>query len=93
MCTPDWELVRFVLTADPERMARLGAKLPDGATIVDLQAGHFAMRGAPSPHFRDTSSFRLAGAHAADVADEVVDWVTSQRPPGTTARVDDVRIA
>lgn len=78
----DARVVVFVLNADPKGIERLGAFLPDGC-IVDLQAAHMSMRGRPSPLFRDRTAFRLANDEARSLAREIVQWVDSQRPPGT----------
>lgn len=68
MCSPDWEPVRLV---DAAGRSRLGARLADGR-IVDLQAAHVRMHGAPSPHLRDMLSFRLSAAYGADLARELL---------------------
>lgn len=85
------EFVRFVSRADPFGRERVGALLPDGRTVVDLQAAHFAMTEAPNPSLRDARAFRTAGRHGMDLAARVVDWVQTQRPPGTTTTLDEVR--
>lgn len=85
------DIVEFVHQADPHSMHRVGAVLPDGRTLVDLQGGHFAMTGAPHPHLRDLATFQAGGDHAAKVAQSVVEWVSTQRPPGTTTILDAVR--
>lgn len=85
------DIVEFVHQADPHATHRVGAMLPDGRTLVDLQGGHFAMTGAPHPHLKDLTAFQAGGEHAAQVAKSVVEWVATQRPPGTTTTVDSVR--
>lgn len=79
----DPRIVVFVLRADPRGVERLGAHLPDGS-IVDLQTAHLSMRGRPSPLFRDRTAYRLASDEARAVARDVLAWVDSQRPPGTS---------
>lgn len=86
------DVVTFILNADPEGLPRLGARLPDGQTLVDLQAGHFAMTESPNPLLRDRESFQRGGDHARETARKVLDWVATQRPPGTTVAVDRVRV-
>lgn len=86
------DVVTFVLNADPDGMPRLGAPLPDGQTLVDLQAGHFAMTESPHPLLRDPESYRRGGDQAKEAARKVVAWVASQRPPGTTVAVERVRL-
>jgi hypothetical protein len=86
------DVFRFVLKNDPWRSPRLGALLPDGQTVVDLQAGHLSMREHPSPWLRDVGAFRTGGAEAERVGEKVVEWVGSQRPPGTTAHYESVQV-
>ena len=64
MCAPEWEIVRLTNKG-------VGAKLPDG-TVVDLQAAHVKMHGAPSPHFKDSVSFRLAASYGVDLVRELI---------------------
>jgi hypothetical protein len=64
MCTPEWEIVRLTNQS-------VGAKLADG-TIVDLQAAHVKAHGSPSPHFRDSVSFRLAASYGVDLVRELI---------------------
>lgn len=82
----------FIHAADPFPQPRLGALLPDGRTLVDLQAGHFSMTERPSPLLRDADAFASGGQAALEAARRVAAWVASQRPPGTTAPLDDVRV-
>lgn len=84
-------VVVFVLNADPNPVERLGAYLPDGS-LVDLQAAHMSMRGRPAPLLRDRTSFRLGAADARSLAQEVIAWVDSQRPPGTALKAELVRV-
>lgn len=86
------DVVPFVHHADPDPQPRLGAMLEDGHTLVDLQAGHFSMRGGPSPWLRDKTTFESGREAARRVAEDVVTWVRSQRPPGVTARMQDVKV-
>lgn len=81
----------FVLKADPNPVERLGAHLADGS-IVDLQAAHMSMLGRPSPLFRDRTAFRLKNAEALRVAEDVLAWVATERPPGTALRGDLARV-
>ncbi|MEA3202244.1 MAG: hypothetical protein QOE90_3672 [Thermoplasmata archaeon] len=74
-------VVLFTTKTDPQARERIGAYLPDGR-LVDLQAGHMAMRGVPSPFLRDRTSFTFGAMPAAQCVDQVLAWVTSQEPPG-----------
>lgn len=87
----DPAVVVFVLKADPRGVERLGAFLPDGS-IVDLQTAHMSMRGRPAAVFRDRTAFRIANAEACALAREVLAWVDTQRPPGTSLKADLVRV-
>lgn len=85
------EILAFVHVADPYSEPRLGALLDDGRTVVDLEAAHFAMTEAPHPQLHSLTSFRQGGDHAREVAQRVVAWVRTQRPPGTTTSLERVR--
>lgn len=84
-------VVVFVLHADPHRVERLGAFLPDGC-MVDLQAAHMSLRGRPAPLFRDRTAYRLQTDAARTLAQEVLGWVDTQRPPGTALKPEMVRV-
>lgn len=84
-------VVVFVLHADPNPVERLGAPLPDGS-LVDLQAAHLSMFGRPSALFRDRTAFRLKNEDALRLAHDVVEWASSQRPPGVVVRADLMRV-
>lgn len=49
---------------------RLLARLPDGR-LLDLQAAHVALRGAPSPHLRSPTALRLAASYGEDLVREL----------------------
>lgn len=85
-------MIRFVHRADPLPQPRLGALIDDDSAVVDLQAAHLSMRGGVSPWFRDEETWRSGGESAREVAASVVEWVKSQRPPGTLARTKDVKL-
>ncbi|GEM_PF-4642776 len=74
-------VVLFITRSDPQGRERLGAYLPDGR-LVDLQAGHMAMRGVPSPFLRDRTAFTFGAGPAAATVEQVLAWVASQQPPG-----------
>lgn len=74
-------VVLFTTKTDPASRERLGAYLADGR-LVDLQAAHMAMRGVPSPYFRDRTSYTFGAGPAAAAAQSVLTWVTTQEPPG-----------
>lgn len=84
-----WTLVRFVPTEAPDA-PRLAALLPDGETLVDLQAAHVALKGRASPHLRNVASFRLAAAYARDLAEELVLFAARQSSPPVVARASAV---
>jgi hypothetical protein len=74
-------VVLFTTRSDTSGRERLGAYLPDGR-LVDLQAGHMAMRGGPSPFLRDRTSFTFGAGRASAAAEQVLAWVATQDPPG-----------
>ncbi len=84
------KVIRFVAHADPNPMPRLGAALPEG-NVVDLQAAHFAMTGAPHPGLRGEGQAR-SGQPGADLVRKVAEWATSQDVPGTTVPQESVRV-
>lgn len=85
------DVVRFVAHADPHPTPRLGAPLPGRGRLVDLQAAHFAMTGAPSPSLRDPDALR-ARADAAELVGKVVTWAAEEDAPGTTVPESAVRV-
>jgi hypothetical protein len=84
------KVIRFVATADPLPTPRLGAAAASGK-VVDLQAAHFAMTGAPHPALRDPEGLRANGA-GPDLVRKVADWALSQDAPGTTIPEERVRV-
>lgn len=84
-----WTLVRFAPRDEPGDV-RLAALLPDGETLVDLQAAHVALKGRASPHLRSVASFRLAAAYARDLAEELVLYAARQASPPIVARASAV---
>lgn len=88
---PAPRIVLFVTTTDPASRERLGAYLPDGR-LVDLQAGHMAMRGVPSPFLRDRTAFTFGTLRAVQAAEQVLDWVGSENPPGVCVPERNVQV-
>lgn len=86
-----WTLVRFVPRETPDA-PRLAALLPDGETLVDLQAAHVALKGRTSPHLSSVGSFRLAAAYARELAEELVLYAARQARPPMVARVSAVAL-
>jgi hypothetical protein len=84
------KVIRFVATADPNPSPRLGAPAPKGK-VVDLQAAHFAMTGAPHPALRDPEGL-LANGAGPDLVRKVADWALTQDAPGTTVPEERVRV-
>ena len=84
------KVIRFVARADPNPMPRLGAALPQGR-VVDLQAAHFAMTGAPNPTLQGPESL-LANGGAPDLVRRVAEWALTQDAPGTTLAQEGVRV-
>lgn len=83
------KVVRFVANADPSPMPRLG--LARDGKIVDLQAAHFAMTGAPHPHLREPDALR-ARHDASDFVQRVAEWALGQDAPGTSVAEGAVRV-
>lgn len=83
-------VIRFIANADPHPTPRLGAPAPEGK-VVDLQAAHFAMTGAPHPVLRDPERLKASPA-GAELVRKVADWALSQDAPGTTVPRENVRV-
>lgn len=82
-------IVHFVANADPLPAPRLGT-LRRGK-VIDLQASHFAMTGAPNPALRAPEDLQARG-DAGDLVQKVAEWAGSQDVPGTTVDADAVRV-
>lgn len=82
-------IVRFVANADPLPSPRLGA-MREGK-VIDLQASHFAMTGAPNPALRAPEDLRARG-DADALVQRVAEWAGSQDVPGTMVSEDAVRV-
>lgn len=85
------KLVTFALTTG--QPLRLGALLPDGQTVADLQAGHQTMTGTAAAALADMLSLLDGGDAALDLTRQVLDFVASQRPPASTHALAAVRLA
>jgi 2-keto-4-pentenoate hydratase/2-oxohepta-3-ene-1,7-dioic acid hydratase in catechol pathway len=84
------KLVTFVPSSNPSATPLLGVLIKGDRTIVNLQAGSLVMAGDPEPFFADMLAFLDAGEAARDAAEQVRDFVITQRPPETTYPVSDV---
>lgn len=84
------KLVTFVPGYDPSATPLLGVLIKGDRTIVNLQAGSLVMAGDPEPFFADMLAFLDAGEAAREAAEQVRDFVITQRPPETTYPVSDV---
>ena len=84
------KLLTFVPGSDPSATPRLGVLIKGDRTVVNLQAGSLVMAGVPEPFFADMLAFLDAGEAAREAAEQVRDFVLTQRPPETTYPVSDV---
>lgn len=84
--------MRLVTFVDREGSQAIGALAEEDSTIVVLQAGARALDGETSPHFDSMLAFLQGGAQARDRAQAVVEYVTSQQPPGVTVARDVVTL-
>ena len=73
--------MKLIPFARADTTQHIGALVDGGRTIVVLQAGAFAMDGAPSPLFTDMLAFLRGGIAARDKAQAVVEYVTGHGPP------------
>lgn len=79
------KLITFLQKNDVQQ---IGVLIDSDRTIVILQMGAESMNGKPAPFFTDMLAFLRGGAEARDQAQAVVEYVISQEPPNTTARMD-----
>jgi 2-keto-4-pentenoate hydratase/2-oxohepta-3-ene-1,7-dioic acid hydratase in catechol pathway len=77
------KLVTFHKNNEENSGARIGAVLPDGHTIADLQAGMLAMIGEKSLFFTDMMTLIQSGREAIDMAQKVLEFISRQTPPET----------
>jgi 2-keto-4-pentenoate hydratase/2-oxohepta-3-ene-1,7-dioic acid hydratase in catechol pathway len=85
------KLVTFVPRLEPQATATVGVVL-DGDTVVNLQAGRQMIAGSSSPFFVDMLAFLDAGEAAREAAQQVIDLVSTQRPPEITYSLSDVQL-
>ena len=78
------KLLTFIPHSDLKAAPLLGVLIDDEQTVVDLQAGRQVIAGAPSPFFKDMLAFLDAGEAAREAAEQVRDFVCTQRPLKTT---------
>ncbi len=84
--------MKLVTFASEDAAQYIGTLTDDNSTIAVLQAGARAMDGAPSPLFTDMLAFLRGGTQAREKAQAVVEYVTTQNPPGVLVSVDDVTL-
>ena len=86
------KLLTFVPGSDRLAVPLLGVLIDDDHTVVNLQAGIQVMAGAPEPFFADMLAFLDAGEAAQEAAENVRDFVCTQRPPETTYPLSSCRV-
>jgi 2-keto-4-pentenoate hydratase/2-oxohepta-3-ene-1,7-dioic acid hydratase in catechol pathway len=84
--------MKLITFARADTTQHIGALVDGGRTIVVLQAGAFAMDGAPSPLFTDMLAFLRGGVAARDKAQAVVEYVTGHGPPEAAIAMDEVTL-
>lgn len=84
------KLLTFVPASEPSAAPLLGVLINGDRTVVNFQAGSLVMTGTPKPFFADMLTFLDAGEAAREAAEQVRDFVITQRPPETTYPVSDV---
>jgi len=75
------KLTTFIQNSDKLSVPKLGALMPAGQTIAELQTGAIAMSGSPSP-------FLDGGEEAFNETQKVLDFVIKQSPPDTIHKLD-----
>lgn len=83
------KVVRFVVHADPSPLPRLG--VAHNGKVVDLQAAHFAMTGAPHPLLREPDALK-GRPDAPELVRKVAEWALGQDAPGTAVPAQAVRV-
>ena len=81
------KLVTFIQKDD---VRHIGALVNNDRTIVILQKGAKEVNGEPSPFFTDMLAFLRGGSAARDLAQAVVEYVTSQQQPDAVVSLDRV---
>jgi 2-keto-4-pentenoate hydratase/2-oxohepta-3-ene-1,7-dioic acid hydratase in catechol pathway len=71
--------------------ARIGALLPNAATLVELRSAA-KLSGGDASHFVDMLNFLDAGEAAREVAEHVLEFAATQQPPGILIPLSDVRL-
>jgi 2-keto-4-pentenoate hydratase/2-oxohepta-3-ene-1,7-dioic acid hydratase in catechol pathway len=66
--------------------------LPDGRTVVDLQAAVTASGGSPSPHLADMLAFLDGGGAARETAERALEFAVAQRPPDVCHSLDTLQL-
>jgi 2-keto-4-pentenoate hydratase/2-oxohepta-3-ene-1,7-dioic acid hydratase in catechol pathway len=86
------KLASFVFPGNPDSPPRVGAISADGAAIVDLVAAETALDGTTSGHFSQMLDFLDGGPAARERAQQVLEFASSQHPPGASLPVDSIRL-
>ncbi|MDM9384786.1 fumarylacetoacetate hydrolase family protein [Chlorogloeopsis sp. ULAP01] len=85
------KLVTFLPCSQPQATPTVGVVV-DGDAVVSLQAGSQMMAGSSSLFFVDMLAFLDGGEAAQEAAQQVIDFVCTQRPPEITYSLSDVRL-
>ncbi|MBN3946110.1 MAG: fumarylacetoacetate hydrolase family protein [Nostoc sp. NMS7] len=84
------KLLTFILTSDPQAIPLLGLLVDNDQTVVSLQAGRQVMSEDIAPFLVDMQAFLDGGEVAREASAKIRDFVSTQRPAGTTHPLSDV---
>jgi 2-keto-4-pentenoate hydratase/2-oxohepta-3-ene-1,7-dioic acid hydratase in catechol pathway len=86
------KLSTFELEGESESRQRVGAISTDGAALVDLAAAEIALDGKSSACFGEMLAFLDGGAAARNRAEQLIEFVSRQQPPGVLHPLSSVRL-
>lgn len=89
---PATETTESIETAKTPAAARLGALLPDGNTVADLQQGGMAMTGAGQPFLNDMLGLLDGGEPALEQARRTLEFIADQQPPDSAYPLDRITL-
>jgi len=84
--------MKLVTFKSDKEAESIGALVDDGNVIVDLQLGSVMKSDEESPYFTSMLAFLEGGPQAKDNAQEIVEFVLDDKPPGTAIPLNSVTL-
>jgi len=84
--------MKLVTFKSDKEAESIGALVDDGNVIVDLQLGSVMKSDEESPYFTSMLAFLEGGPQARDNAQEIVEFVLDDKPPGTAIPLNSVTL-